>query len=35
MDLKKKEALRKKFNITDEMVLPYDPIPIIDVPEYG
>ncbi|XP_054257041.1 leucine--tRNA ligase, cytoplasmic-like [Macrosteles quadrilineatus] len=35
MDLKKKAPLRQKFGITDEMVLPYDPIPIIDVPDFG
>lgn len=25
-DLKKKQELRKKFNITDDMVLKYDPV---------
>ncbi|XP_060564923.1 leucine--tRNA ligase, cytoplasmic-like [Ruditapes philippinarum] len=34
-DLKKKEPFRKKYGLTDEMVLPFDPVPIIDVPEYG
>eukprot|EP00794_Sanderia_malayensis_P007562 gene7562-8400_t len=34
-DVKNKEALRKKYNITDEMVLPFEPIPIIDVPGMG
>lgn len=34
-DLKKKPDLRKKFNISDEMVLPYDPVPILDVPGFG
>jgi len=34
-DLKNKEPFRKKFGIEDHMVLPYEPIPIIDVPELG
>ncbi|XP_046853769.1 leucine--tRNA ligase, cytoplasmic-like [Xenia sp. Carnegie-2017] len=34
-DLKSKEAFRKKYGVTDEMVLPYDPIPIIEVPDFG
>jgi leucyl-tRNA synthetase len=34
-DLKSKQALREKFNITDEMVLPFEPIPIIEIPGFG
>ncbi|XP_064636547.1 leucine--tRNA ligase, cytoplasmic-like isoform X2 [Lineus longissimus] len=34
-DLKKKQPFREKYGLRDEMVLPFDPIPIIDIPELG
>lgn len=35
VDLKKKKALREKFSLSDEQVMPFEPISIIEVPEYS
>lgn len=34
-DLKKKEAFRDKYSIKGVMVLPFEPVPIIEVPDFG
>ncbi|KAL5566368.1 hypothetical protein UlMin_029532 [Ulmus minor] len=34
-DLKAKKAFREKFNVKDEMVLPFEIVPIINIPEFG
>ncbi|XP_022705875.1 leucine--tRNA ligase, cytoplasmic-like isoform X2 [Varroa jacobsoni] len=34
-DLKQKESLRKKYGIKDEMVIPFEPIPILEIPGLG
>jgi leucyl-tRNA synthetase len=35
MDLKNKPDFRAKFGLTDEMVLPFEVVPIIDIPDRG
>jgi leucyl-tRNA synthetase len=34
-DLKVKPALRQKFNVKDEWVMPFEIIPIINIPDFG
>ena len=34
-DLKNKQPFRAKYGVKDEMVLDFDPVPIIDIPGYG
>lgn len=34
-ELKRKQAWREKHGLTDDMVLPFEPIPIIEIPELG
>lgn len=34
-DLQNKPALRQKFNLKDEWILPFEPVPIIEIPGYS
>lgn len=34
-DLKKKQPLRAKYGIRDDMVLPFEPVPVIEIPDFG
>lgn len=34
-DLKKKQKFREKFSVQDDWVLPFEVVPIIDIPGYG
>jgi leucyl-tRNA synthetase len=34
-DLKQKPALREKYKVLDEWVLPFEPVPIIEIPGFG
>lgn len=34
-DLKKKKPLREKYAVTDDMVLPFEPVSIVNVPGFG
>lgn len=34
-DLKNKEPLRQKYGVADNMVLPFEPVPILEIPGYG
>ena len=34
-DLQTKKALREKYHLTDEMVIPFNPIEIINIPDYS
>lgn len=35
VDLQKKPAFREKYGITEEMIMPFKPVPILEIPEFG
>ncbi|XP_013185912.2 leucine--tRNA ligase, cytoplasmic [Amyelois transitella] len=35
VDLQKKPAFREKYDLKDEMVMPFTPVPILEIPEFG
>uniref|UniRef100_A0A6P7HDN4 leucine--tRNA ligase n=1 Tax=Diabrotica virgifera virgifera TaxID=50390 RepID=A0A6P7HDN4_DIAVI len=35
VDLKKKQPFREKYGITDDMVLPFEPVPVLEIPGFG
>ncbi|KAL0884166.1 hypothetical protein ABMA27_016174 [Loxostege sticticalis] len=35
VDLQKKPAFREKYGLKDEMILPFKPVPILEIPEFG
>lgn len=35
VDLQKKPAFREKYGIQDDMVMPFKPVPILEIPEFG
>ena len=34
-DLQQKQPMREKFGLADEHVLPFEPVPIIHIPDFG
>ncbi|XP_053599926.1 leucine--tRNA ligase, cytoplasmic [Plodia interpunctella] len=35
VDLQKKPAFREKYGLKDDMILPFKPVPILEIPEFG
>lgn len=34
-DLQTKKGLREKYNVKEEWCMPFEPVPIIEIPEFG